>query len=112
MNEAGVVGAEGRDRTGDTTIFSRVLYQLSYLGANPNLEAAIRRHQPRPQRWEHRRFASPGIVPGHDLSDNIGNFVHHLPDVNPSLRGASLPYGDCVRGQSRRPDGQLHEMRE
>ena len=22
---------EGRDRTGDTTIFSRVLYQLSYL---------------------------------------------------------------------------------
>ena len=25
-------GAEGRDRTGDTTIFSRVLYQLSYLG--------------------------------------------------------------------------------
>ena len=24
---------EGRDRTGDTTIFSRVLYQLSYLAA-------------------------------------------------------------------------------
>jgi hypothetical protein len=22
---------EGRDRTGDTTVFSRVLYQLSYL---------------------------------------------------------------------------------
>ena len=27
MNENG----EGRNRTGDTTIFSRVLYQLSYL---------------------------------------------------------------------------------
>ena len=26
---------EGRIRTGDTTIFSRVLYQLSYLGENP-----------------------------------------------------------------------------
>jgi hypothetical protein len=24
---------EGRNRTGDTTIFSRVLYQLSYLAA-------------------------------------------------------------------------------
>ena len=26
-------GAKGRDRTGDTVIFSHVLYQLSYLGA-------------------------------------------------------------------------------
>ncbi len=28
-------GAETQDRTGDTAIFSRVLYQLSYLGAKP-----------------------------------------------------------------------------
>jgi hypothetical protein len=27
-------GAETQDRTGDTAIFSRVLYQLSYLGRN------------------------------------------------------------------------------
>ena len=27
-------GAEGQDRTGDTWIFSPVLYQLSYLGAD------------------------------------------------------------------------------
>ena len=26
------VGAQGRDRTTDTAIFSRMLYQLSYLG--------------------------------------------------------------------------------
>ena len=26
--------AEGQNRTGDTTIFSRVLYQLSYLGTS------------------------------------------------------------------------------
>ena len=26
-------GAEGQNRTGDTAVFSRVLYQLSYLGA-------------------------------------------------------------------------------
>jgi hypothetical protein len=36
-------GAETQDRTGDTAIFSRVLYQLSYLGEkkrkSPNLEA-------------------------------------------------------------------------
>ena len=30
-------GAEGQDRTADTTIFNRVLYQLSYLGTRaPN----------------------------------------------------------------------------
>jgi hypothetical protein len=26
---------EGRNRTGDTTVFSRVLYQLSYLARRP-----------------------------------------------------------------------------
>ena len=32
MAEAGGVGSgEGRNRTGDTTVFSRVLYRLSYL---------------------------------------------------------------------------------
>ena len=30
---AGSDDGEGRNRTGDTTIFSRVLYQLSYLAA-------------------------------------------------------------------------------
>ena len=30
-----VNGAQGRDRTTDTVIFSHVLYQLSYLGAEP-----------------------------------------------------------------------------
>ncbi len=28
-------GAQGRDRTTDTAIFSRMLYQLSYLGTGP-----------------------------------------------------------------------------
>ena len=31
----GSYGAQGRDRTTDTAIFSRMLYQLSYLGAVP-----------------------------------------------------------------------------
>lgn len=29
-------GAEGRNRTADTTIFSRMLYRLSYLGTEAN----------------------------------------------------------------------------
>ena len=29
-------GAQGRNRTTDTAIFSRMLYQLSYLGRSPN----------------------------------------------------------------------------
>ena len=29
-----ICGAESQNRTGDTAIFSRVLYQLSYLGAS------------------------------------------------------------------------------
>ena len=29
---AGIYGAQGRNRTTDTVIFSHVLYQLSYLG--------------------------------------------------------------------------------
>jgi hypothetical protein len=32
---AGEGGAQGRNRTTDTMIFSHVLYQLSYLGAGP-----------------------------------------------------------------------------
>ena len=34
---------EGRNRTGDTTVFSRVLYRLSYLAARASLAAAVRR---------------------------------------------------------------------
>ena len=34
------INGEGRNRTGDTTIFSRVLYQLSYLAWRCAVEAA------------------------------------------------------------------------
>jgi hypothetical protein len=36
-------GAESQIRTGDTAIFSRVLYQLSYLGPMANQALAARR---------------------------------------------------------------------
>ena len=32
-------GAQGRDRTTDTAIFSRMLYQLSYLGIAPGTKS-------------------------------------------------------------------------
>jgi hypothetical protein len=35
------LGAQGRDRTTDTVIFSHVLYQLSYLGAEARREAGL-----------------------------------------------------------------------
>ena len=35
MRDLGVENGETRTRTGDTTIFSRVLYQLSYLAVEP-----------------------------------------------------------------------------
>ena len=36
-------GAQGRNRTTDTVIFSHVLYQLSYLGAGPDGGALLAR---------------------------------------------------------------------
>jgi hypothetical protein len=38
-----MVGAESQIRTGDTAIFSRVLYQLSYLGPGPGIPQEPRR---------------------------------------------------------------------
>ncbi len=38
-----VSGAQGRNRTTDTAIFSRMLYQLSYLGVQRLREARVRR---------------------------------------------------------------------
>lgn len=34
-------GAQGRNRTTDTAIFSRMLYQLSYLGTPPYSERRL-----------------------------------------------------------------------
>lgn len=47
--EAKLNGAQGRDRTTDTAIFSRMLYQLSYLGAAPKHVQGERRFIVRPK---------------------------------------------------------------
>ena len=43
--EGEVAGAQGRDRTTDTVIFSHVLYQLSYLGAGPAEDPGVGRER-------------------------------------------------------------------
>ncbi len=39
-------GAQGRDRTTDTVIFSHVLYQLSYLGSRIRTDRPLERSAP------------------------------------------------------------------
>ena len=39
-------GAQGRDRTTDTVIFSHVLYQLSYLGSRSKRDAGSSERAP------------------------------------------------------------------
>src|ERR1700720_4759522 len=67
-------GAQGRDRTTDTAIFSRMLYQLSYLGTSSrgDLGAAVysQAGEPCPPRfafgfvWRSRAISRRRNVPG------------------------------------------------
>ena len=78
-------GAEGQIRTGDTAIFSRVLYQLSYLGPVP-YAASICSHTPSrrqtalirstgsmapsavvPHRGHHRHWSVTGLLIACDM---------------------------------------------
>ena len=52
-------GAQGRNRTTDTAIFSRMLYQLSYLGTSNPRAAWERRFIVRPQGPVHLTTPSP-----------------------------------------------------
>ena len=58
MSELAKNGAQGRDRTTDTVIFSHVLYQLSYLGT-PDPEEGSRRERKRAYRGGQRSLSSP-----------------------------------------------------
>ena len=51
-------GAQGRNRTTDTAIFSRMLYQLSYLGTAHALRG------PRPYRMPASRSSRVGVIVG------------------------------------------------
>ena len=71
-------GAQGRDRTTDTAIFSRMLYQLSYLGtsANPRTGVGERRFIVRPGSPVHH--ASPWAVRGAAMRTKARR-VRHSP---------------------------------
>lgn len=66
-------GAQGRNRTTDTVIFSHVLYQLSYLGAVPDgrrlMAEKLQRVQPAPTRLAPRCSRYSSASPGGDSSD-------------------------------------------
>ena len=46
MIKVGISGAQGRNRTADTVIFSHVLYQLSYLGSRDRAVRPSKRRAP------------------------------------------------------------------
>ena len=100
-------GAESQDRTGDTAIFSRVLYQLSYLGPMVNQPSAARRRVERyhgPRRG-HRglggwhRPKSPGA---RSLSPEASASTSPIPRVQPRQAGR-------LAARERRLAGQLAE---
>ena len=75
---------EGRNRTGDTTIFSRVLYQLSYLaklahasGGEIAPAASLRGME---QLSYVRAFVEEVLRTGIALGDLIGDLIDALPD--------------------------------
>src|SRR5262249_23112168 len=88
-----ISGAQGRNRTTDTVIFSHVLYQLSYLGGHND-----------PSRLARRRFyrGSGRACPAHEYTALEGNFSARCRPapigqnrssrrVPPSARGGGTP---------------------
>jgi hypothetical protein len=73
--EGGRFGAEGRNRTADTAIFSRMLYQLSYLGvaAPTGLEPAISHVTGGCVNQLHH--GALGFVPGRGASDRAFRII-------------------------------------
>ena len=83
-------GAESQDRTGDTAIFSRVLYRLSYLGPMAN-----------------RRL----LVGGGNETTAFEAAISGARSASDGLRrGRPVPYqpGQLRRRLERRLAGQLH----
>ncbi len=76
-------GAESQDRTGDTAIFSRVLYQLSYLGPMANQALAARR-RPEGYHGASRRF---NAATGEGWSGGPLRATTVVPESNPGSCG-------------------------
>src|ERR1700730_7860477 len=89
-------GAQGRDRTTDTAIFSRMLYQLSYLGTSGR-EAA----------WE-RRFIVRLACPVHHASPPGYAWRCPAPPLGYAWRGPASPVGCAWRGLDSPPGAGTH----
>src|SRR4051812_23559376 len=104
-------GAESQDRTGDTAIFSRVLYQLSYLGPMANQPSAARRrveryHGPRRASNDRARplpYSSPASAAASDASSGaspvswrrrlIRSRIGGCVDISPDERASNFLIG-------------------
>ena len=80
--------AETQDRTGDTAIFSRVLYQLSYLGQIPYLLSV--RDFTRGYRDCQARVTSPAEQAG---AEEGSLDLYLLPHYNARLLVRQMPHG-------------------
>ena len=81
-------GAEGQDRTGDTAIFSRVLYRLSYLGSMVNLAGCPSAERRIPRAFRRVPRGRPSLEPAERCPS-----ASLEPNSDPSLGKT------CVRGQ-------------
>jgi len=80
---------ETRTRTGDTTIFSRVLYQLSYLAEPPRwyLARRGRRWSLTAARVGSGGLRTSGVVPGQQVGQRVdGVRSGHTPAAHPHLK--------------------------
>ena len=87
-------GAESQNRTGDTAIFSRVLYQLSYLGPMANQALAARRR--REDYHAPRSASKPGSGPGRPEPDRWDGRSGQIP-MGGHLGRIGLPQGSSER---------------
>ena len=81
-------GAQGRSRTTDTAIFSRMLYQLSYLGAGESGVISPRRRGVQPSSSTLGQFAARRILVqfGRRARDGVGA-VEPAAEIDVSATG-------------------------
>ena len=96
-------GAESQNRTGDTAIFSRVLYQLSYLGPMANRLAARRRAEDYHARLKpFKAKAMPLTSVGSALkSSPLLSNVHHAGAIHRDSRDLARHPAWCPSGRSQ-----------
>ena len=93
---------EGRNRTGDTTVFSRVLYQLSYLAAASKCSLTGRARRKLATGGSHRRGARPRSRPARRGHGPLGHPLRGARRPAHGARASPARTGGTSRPPSRR----------